>query len=69
MASSLGVAKTAVHGLVGTLEKNGFLLKDSATRKYRFGFTLYELGSIQISHLGVNQYASNPLQDLANKIN
>lgn len=69
MAASLHLAKTTVHGLVSTLEKNGFLLKDSATRKYRLGFALFELGSIQVSRLEINQHASIPLQNLSNKIN
>lgn len=69
MAASLDLAKTTVHGLVSTLEKNGFLLKDTATRKYRLGFALFELGSIQVSHLEINQHAAILLQDLANKIN
>jgi len=68
MAAALKLAKTTVHGLVSTLEKNGFLQKDSATRKYRLGFALYELGSVQVSHLEINQQAAKPLQTLANQI-
>ena len=69
IASSLDLAKTTVHGLVSTLEQNRFLQKDGATRKYHLGFALYELGSIQMSRLEINQYAALPLQTLANKIN
>ena len=69
MAAALDLAKTTVHGLVSTLEQNGFLLKDAATRKYRLGFALYELGSIQMSHLEINQRAASPLQNLANQLN
>ncbi len=69
MAASLDLANTTVHGLVSTLEKNGFLQKDTSTRKYRLGFALYELGSIQVSRLEINQKAAIPLQNLANKIN
>ena len=68
MAEALNLAKTTVHGLVSTLEKNGFLHRDSTTRKYRLGFALYELGSIQVSHIEINQHAAIPLQNLANKI-
>ena len=68
MAAILGLAKTTVHGLVSTLEKNGFLQKDMPTRKYRLGFALYELSSIQMAHLEINQRAAIPLQYLANKI-
>lgn len=69
MATSLNLAKTTVHGLVSTLEQNGFLKKDIATRKYRLGFALFELGAIQMSRLEINQHAASPLQTLANKIN
>lgn len=69
MATALDLAKTTVHGLVSTLEQNGFLQKDKASRKYRLGFALYELGTIQMAHLEINQRAVAPLQNLANKIN
>ena len=69
MAASLDLANTTVQGLVSTLEKNGFLQQDASTRKYRLGFALYELGSIQVSRLEINQHAVIPLQNLANKIN
>ena len=68
MAKALNLAKTTVHGLVSTLEINGFLNKDPATRKYRLGFALYELGSIQVSHIEINQHSAIPLQNLANQI-
>ncbi len=66
MAAALDLAKTTVHGLVSTLEKNGFLLKDAGTRKYRLGFALFELGSIQVADLEINQRAFLPLRQLAN---
>ena len=69
MAASLDLAKTTVHGLVSTLESNGFLQKDLTTRKYRLGFALYELGSIQVSRLEINQHSAVPLQNLSNRIN
>lgn len=68
IATALGLVKTTVHGLVSTLEKNGFLQKDLATRKYRLGFALYELSTIQMSHLEINQRATIPLQHLSNRI-
>jgi len=69
MAEKLGLAKTTVHGLVSTLEKNGFLLKDAATRKYRLGFALFELGSLQMADLEINQRVFHPLHRLANQHN
>ena len=69
MAGTLNLAKTTVHGLVSTLEINGFLKKDAATRKYRLGFALFELGSIQAADLEINQRAFYPLRELSNEIN
>jgi IclR family transcriptional regulator, KDG regulon repressor len=67
MAEKLGLAKTTVHGLVSTLEKNGFLLKDTASRKYRLGFALFELGSLQMADLEINQRVFQPLHRLADQ--
>jgi DNA-binding IclR family transcriptional regulator len=67
MAEKLGLAKTTVHGLASTLEKNGFLLKDTASRKYRLGFALFELGSLQMADLEINQRVFQPLHRLADQ--
>jgi len=69
MAEKLGLAKTTVHGLVSTLEQNGFLLQDAGSRKYRLGFALFELGSLQMADLEINQRAFQPLHKLANRHN
>lgn len=69
MAEKIGLAKTTVHGLVSTLEKNGFLLQDVASRKYRLGFALFELGSLQMADLEINQRVFQPLHALANRNN
>jgi DNA-binding IclR family transcriptional regulator len=67
MAEALNLAKTTVHGLVSTLEMNGFLKKDAAIRKYRLGFALFELGTIQAADLEINQRAFYSLRELSNK--
>lgn len=67
MAEKLGLVKTTVHGLVSTLEKNSFLLKDSDSRKYRLGFALFELGFLQMADLEINKHAFKPLHALANQ--
>ena len=69
MAKVLNLAKTTVHGLVSTLEINGFLKKDASTRKYRLGFALFELGTIQAADLEINQRAFYPLHELSNETN
>jgi len=69
MSAALNLAKTTVHGLVSTLESNGFLKKDASTHKYRLGFALFELGTIQAADLEINQRAFYPLRELSNEIN
>jgi DNA-binding IclR family transcriptional regulator len=69
IANKLGLARTTVHGLVSTLVRNGFLQKNNATHKYSLGFALYELSSIQMAHLEINQRATIPLQNLSKKTN
>ncbi|MGD8294766.1 MAG: IclR family transcriptional regulator [Desulfobacterales bacterium] len=69
MAQALNLAKTTVHGLVSTLERNGFLKKDTTTRKYRLGLSLFELGTIKAADLEINQRAFYPLRKLSNDIN
>ena len=69
IAHALGLAKTTIHGLVSTLEENGFLQQDPSSRKYRLGFTLFELGAIQTANLEINQRAIQPLQKLADTVN
>lgn len=69
MARELGLVKTTVYGLVSTLENNGFLQKDIKTRRYRLGFALFELSSIQMDGLEINQRAGVPLQKLSDNVN
>ena len=69
MANALNLAKTTVHGLASTLENNGFLKRNAATRKYRLGFALFELGTIQAADLEINQRAFYPLRELSNELN
>lgn len=69
IAKTTGLVKTTAHGLVSTLEKNGFLQKDNKSRKYRLGFALFELSSLQMTQLEINRRAISPLQKLSNKIN
>jgi DNA-binding IclR family transcriptional regulator len=67
ITDSLGLVKTTVHTIAKTLEENGFLLKDPATRRYQLGFALLELGTIQAANLEINQRAAPHLQRLANE--
>jgi IclR family transcriptional regulator, KDG regulon repressor len=67
IAESLKLAKTTVHNIIKTLEFQGLLQKDPATRQYRLGFSLYELGTIMAANLEINQSSFLILQRMANE--
>ncbi len=45
IASRVGLHKSTAHRLLASLEGKGFILRDSATDKYRLGFRLWELSA------------------------
>jgi DNA-binding IclR family transcriptional regulator len=45
IAGRVGLHKSTVHRLLASLEGKGFVLRDSATDKYRLGFRLWELSA------------------------
>jgi DNA-binding IclR family transcriptional regulator len=59
--------KGTVWGLVTTLEQNGFLRQDPETHKYTIGPRLFELGIVYSTGLEINEQASRPVQQLANR--
>ena len=65
IAKELDLPVGTVHGLVRTLENEGFMAQDKRTRKYRLGMKLHELGSMHLATLELNQKATIPLSYLA----
>lgn len=49
ISSQIGLHKSTVHRLMTTLEEKGFVIRDSATEKYRLGLRIWEL-SAHLSH-------------------
>ncbi|WP_019635169.1 IclR family transcriptional regulator [Paenibacillus fonticola] len=49
IANSIGLHKSTVHRLMTTLEDKGFVIRDTATEKYRLGLKIWEL-SAHLSH-------------------
>lgn len=45
IASRVSLHKSTVHRLLASLEVKGFVMRDSATDKYRLGFRLWELSA------------------------
>lgn len=67
LAARLGLAKSTVHRLLGTLALEGLIEKDDSTGRYRLGLKLYELGAMVSSHLDLHEVVTEPLEDLRNR--
>jgi len=64
ISRKIELSKGTVHGLIRTLLRQGFLQQDVATRKYRLGLKIYELGMILAGTLEINQKAAGPVNQL-----
>lgn len=58
IASALGLAKGTAHGLIRTLQNEGFVEQDPSTGKYQLGAELLRLGN---SYLDVHELRSRAL--------
>ena len=58
VASSLGLAKGTAHGILRTLQQEGFVEQDPATGKYQLGAELLRLGN---SYLDVHELRARAL--------
>ena len=58
IASALGLAKGTAHGLLRTLQQEGFVEQDGATGKYQLGAELLRLGN---SYLDVHELRARAL--------
>jgi IclR family KDG regulon transcriptional repressor len=64
IAGALDLHKSTAAGLVYTLEHNGYLEQDPATRKYRLGLKLVERASTALGQLDVRELALPHLREL-----
>ncbi|MCF8094424.1 MAG: IclR family transcriptional regulator [Desulfobacteraceae bacterium] len=67
IANRLGLKISTVHGIVSTLEQNGFLQYDSHLRQYSIGSKIFELGAHFSTNLQVNLHARDYVQTLAER--
>lgn len=63
LARKLGFHKSTVHRLLATLERDGFVLQDAVTGRYRLGLPLLELGSLVITNMELRQVARPFLEE------
>lgn len=65
VAAELGVARSTAHRLLATLAYRGFVAQDRATKVYRAGRSLVQVGLSSISELDVRRKAHRHMEDLA----
>jgi len=64
IASALDLDKSVVHRILATLVRRRFLEQDRATRKYRVGLRVWELGRLYISGFQLEELAMDRLTTL-----
>ena len=67
IARDLSIAKSTVHGMTSALEELGVVTRDPQSKRYRLGFTLFELGRIAHSQIDLNSLARPILEELMEK--
>jgi len=68
IAKALDIAKSTVHGIISILEDVGAVRKDSATRKYELGLTLFELGRKAYSQIDLREIARPVMENLMEQV-
>jgi DNA-binding IclR family transcriptional regulator len=68
LADRLGMAKTTVHGLLRTLERQDLVEQDSETGKYRLGPELLQLGNAFLDHHELRARSLVWADTLANRV-
>lgn len=68
IAKTLDIAKSTVHGIISILEEIGAVRKDSSTRKYGLGLTLFELGRKAYSQVDLREVSRPVMENLMNRI-
>jgi len=68
LASTLGIAKTTVHGLLRTLERQELVEQDPETGRYRLGPALLLLGNAYLDHHELRARSFLWADSLANRV-
>ncbi len=64
IARDLKMAKSTVHGMTSALEELGAVMRDPYTKRYRLGFTLFELGRSAYSQIDLKTLARPIMEEL-----
>jgi IclR family transcriptional regulator, KDG regulon repressor len=68
IAKALGIAKSTVHGIISILEDVGAVKKDSTTRRYELGLTLFELGRKAYAQIDLRETARPVMENLMERV-
>ena len=68
LSSHLGWSRSTTHALLSTLASEGFLMQ-SSERRYRLGWTIFELGSVFLSGLELREEALPVMRRLNQRFN
>ena len=69
IGQALDLPKSTAAGLILTLDHNGYLEQNPATRKYRLGYKLAERAGLLLSQFDLRQIAGPALEALRNRCN
>lgn len=69
IGEKVGLHKSTVHRLLGTLIYKGFVEQDLMTNKYRVSLKLYELGSKRIEDLDILKISKSYTKGLMEEVN
>ena len=64
LSKELGIGKSTVHGITAALEELGAVMRDPATKRYRSGLTLLELGKAAYSQFDLKDLARPVMENL-----
>ena len=67
LSHQLGISKSTVHGITAALEELGAVIRDRASRRFRLGTTLFELGRAAYSRIDVKDIARPFMDQLMRK--
>jgi len=64
LARSLKMAKSTVHGMTAALEEVGAVMRDPHTKRFKLGFTLFEVGRSAYSQIDLKTSARPVMEEL-----
>jgi len=68
LAKELKIGKSTVHGITAALEEMGLLIRDSARKKYRVGYTLLELGRKAYARIDLKEVTRKSMERLTEEV-